>query len=183
MGDILMDFWSISGIILSSSLVTALLTKLADLWIHKDKYKKEYYKLVLQRRLKAYELIDEYISNFGTMTMVENKLCPTFMFLPDSFDILFVRMAEIKKQSLWYSSDLDKKLSTLNELLYNISTRKENGEHLEKIGLEILEELRDIRDGVSDSIRKDLLDLYDVKGFLNKKSDKQMNQLNLIKDK
>ncbi len=177
-----MNFWGITGIVLSSSFITALVTIAANWLIHKDQYKKEYYKLILQRRLQAYEMIDEYISNLNTVTLLNNDLIHTFLFNQEHFNIILIRMALIKKHDIWISKKLSIKLMEFNVLLVNIDTEINNKTNsIQQIGFNRRENIRKIKDEIYEILKEDFNNLYDIKSFLKSKELNDLHQVEFIK--
>lgn len=169
-----MNIWSILGLILSSSLLTAFITIIANWFLQKDKYKKEYYKLILQRRLQAYELIDEYISNANMRTLIGNELYPTFILEEEFFGIHLVRIFEVKKHTRWISKELTEKLTEYNALLINIDNEINLTMDRKLVAINNLEKIRNFQNEISNILMTDFRDLHNIKSFLKNKNEEKL---------
>ena len=178
-----MTGWEIFSMMLGSSVLASLLTKGIDIWIHNNKYKKEYYSLIINKRLDAYTNLNNFTSELSQLVVIENnKFIPRLLNSKNEFDYHLAMFVEIKKLSTWYSPTIDRILTRLNETLYNLDVRIRDKEVLSDLGDEFLDEIRSVRKELNTQITIDFKQLYDVKGFLdNQSKNTELIPINLTK--
>jgi len=114
-----MNTTQIITIILSSSLISAVLTAWVNWLLQKNNYKNDFYKKLLDKRISAYEDIEKLLVLLKTMVHVEkDKLCVQFCHLgKDYFDNFVISLASTSLNSFWLSDKMSYKITEFNVLL------------------------------------------------------------------
>jgi hypothetical protein len=157
--------------ILSSSFLSALLGAfIAGQYTLRAKhhdYIHHYYKMVLERRIAAYEQLDKLIGSIK-IAVLDKDNRPYHWILSNeedwvnSYKILFDTMSH----GLWLSNDLFKELRDLNLLLLD---RNETEESVIEFGKKNHKMIAIMREKIEHIRAIDMLHLYDVEGFLKNK--------------
>lgn len=156
-----MEIWHI---ILSSALVTSILSSVAT-WLIGNQalnksFKNDYYKLVINKRMEAYQHIDDQLKAMKITTLDDDAKAFHSMFYGDKKTIyanqhnLFLARAN----GIWLSNDMENALSELNQLLfkinYDITDDIDNNVALAK---NYYTQVADTREKVEKQLRKDML--------------------------
>lgn len=162
-------------LILSSSVLSAILTSVANWLIQKENYQKEYYKKILDKRLEAYGIVEHIESSLKLHVRLDNsKLCPAFCASgKQEFDNLIIKVAEAINISFWLSSEISNKLTEINVyLLQEIEDKiDDNGDvniQLAEIGTEKIEDIRKLRKELTTFLYNDFKSLHNVRKFIRK---------------
>ena len=158
-------------LILSSSVIGgaigAFITGRFNLSIKNREYENEYYKLVLSKRIAAYESIQKLVSSLKT-AVVDDDQQPYHLLLsyenslPDAHELL----GNISSQALWLSDDLFLQTLNLGRLLFG-ATNHEGGtiafakQHYKKFAT--------FREEIEKLHIRDMLTLHKVQKFLKTK--------------
>jgi hypothetical protein len=135
-------------------------------------YRNEYYKLVIQRRLSAYEQVEALISTLKT-SVVDREADPAhpyhYVFANASNETiayLHLLMKNVMESGLWLGDAVFNKLREFNELLFDLGEPEDALEfgkkHYEKVAI--------IRADLEGLVARDMLTLHDVQTFLKGKS-------------
>ena len=168
-----MEIWQI---ILSSALVSSLLSSVATWLIGNHalnkSFKNDYYKLVINKRIAAYQYIDNQLKTIKISALDDDAKPYHLMFYGDSktvyknqHNLIFARA-----NGIWLSSKMEDALYELNKLFFEINnsiTDDIDGNVV--VAKEYYYKVAEARDKVEMQLRKDMLVLYDVKGFLKEK--------------
>ena len=157
--------------LLSSSVVGgaigALIAGRFSLSVKNREYENEYYKLVLAKRIAAYESIQELVTGLKTAVLAEDRQPYHILFshddgLPEAHKLLY----EISSQALWLSDDLFVQTRDLGRLLFGADDL-EGGivafakKHYRKLAM--------YREEIERIHIRDMLSLHKVPEFLNAK--------------
>lgn len=172
-------------LILTSSVVSAIVSIFANSFTQKVSFRNEYYRQLIAKRLAAYQsaeivlmqLMPQSIYNIvdsKTGEKVSLKLISPMM-SKSHYDQCFKFFEETMQQSLWINSETTATLLELNSVLIDIPTEldlKENNmsfkfEDIER-AKEISTKLRKLNGRLSTQIRDDLSQLHDVHAFMVK---------------
>lgn len=161
--------------IISSSVVAAVLTSIINWLLVKQNYKNDYYKIILEKRINAYENMNSLVSEMSVLTNMGDYLIPTICFTVESFDNFQIKLALSVSDGFWLSSELSSKLSETNVyLLNNISNKISTDprkididEKYNESGKLELEQVRAFRKSLQTIMNSDFKKLYDVRSFLN----------------
>lgn len=166
--------------IVSSSVLAAILTSLANWLIHRSNYKNDYYKKILDRRLEAYENLNKVVGKLSIHTQLENSVIPSICFNEDFFNDYMVSLALTIDSSYWLNSETSIKMTELNVyLLNNISNKIDDTlsvKHSEviyhQLGNQHREKIREFKKDLQRLMNKDLTRLHVVKEFFKPDNDK-----------
>lgn len=157
--------------ILSSSLIStiivALITGLFRLRVSRNEYVSTYHKVVLDRRISAYEDVEHLITKLR-VAVVDNDQRPYHLLFSKDDDHLAVYelLYDVMSNSLWLSDQLYDSARELNVLIYS-HTENESG--LIEFGKNNYRAIADLRVNLERYHARDMLTLYDIPGFLKSK--------------
>jgi len=166
-------------LIISSSVLSAILTGLLNFRIQNLNYKREYYKKLIERRIQAQEQILSLTNELRIQVKLDegalcNRICATGEEHFNSFSILVASSVNI---SFWLSKELSEILLDFNIFLLNEITHeiKGNGQNerercLIDLGLHHHEKFREYRSKIDEQLMKDFAKLANVKSFVNSKN-------------
>lgn len=157
--------------ILSSSVFSALLGAFIagqyTLRAKQHDYIHHYYKVVLERRISAYEQLDKFIDSIKTAVLDKDQRPYHWLFSnEDDWTNSYKILHDAMSHGLWLSDGLFKKMRDFNLLLL---TREKTGESVIEFGKNNYETIATLREEIERIRALDMLRLYDVKGFLNSK--------------
>jgi|GEM_PF-1162227 len=170
-----MSTTSIITLLLSSSLLTAILTSVANWYINRNNYRNDYYKKLLDKRLKAYEEVEALISKIKPLVHLDDgSVCNIFLSCgKEGFDDFLLQIGMANISSFWLSDKTSGTITELNVyLLNNIldeSDEQNINAHLEQLGIKHREEIKRTRKPLEEILKEDLNQLHDIKGFLKRK--------------
>ncbi|MEM9672125.1 MAG: hypothetical protein ACFB15_32165 [Cyclobacteriaceae bacterium] len=170
-----MDY-SIILAVLSSSLLAAGLTGFINWRLQKQNYKREYYKKLLDKRIKAYEAVEGIVEQlYGQVQIEDGRLCPKICASGQEYFWRFVfDLYSSINNSTWLSSGTGRLLTEFNAfLLQSIDHRiDENADYdsqLLRIGAEQLEQVRDFREKLKLLLYQDFRTLHRIDSFVKNK--------------
>ena len=121
------DFLKIA---LTSSLFSAVVTTGANYYFKKQDYKRDYYKKIIDKRLKAYEELETFMGGFCLKHEVYNPIldknevksfevlhCFTY---EDGLKKANTDLLEVLKHSLWFSDEISENLSKINAFVCEV---------------------------------------------------------------
>jgi hypothetical protein len=159
--------------IISSSFVATVASSLINLYLKRLDFKNEYFKLVIQKRLEAYEHIELIIANLKTSALDEadQKAYHLPFFNTSDWHDFSVNQATSNSYSLWLNATISEKLSELNTLMnqFRFDFDISNQEDLIKGGKKYYDAIATIRVELENLARTDVLTLYDFKGIEKKR--------------
>jgi hypothetical protein len=154
--------------ILTSSLIATILSSAISAYISyyikKVEFRNEYYKIVIQKRIEAYELLESQIARLKQSTLDTDSKAYHTVFAYDSKYFLESITPAIKatSYSIWINPDtLDtfyKLKDVLIEISFNIQPEMPSGLILE--GKRNYKKIALIRDELEFKVRRDILTLY-----------------------
>jgi hypothetical protein len=156
---------------LGSGLVGALVAGIYNLRAKQKEYVNDYYKMVIQKRITAYEQLEK-------MTIIPLKSAladgtsdglyhvPFSSEEPDDWDRNVISLLVVMSQGLWFSDELWKKLQELNVLLFHF----EKPTSVVEFGKKNYQRIAGLRADMERIFAKDMLSLHDVKAFLKSKN-------------
>jgi hypothetical protein len=179
-----MQTFEVITLVVSSSVLAALLTGFVNLRIQNLNYKREYYKKLIDRRIDAQENILNLINQLRILVKLDsgklcNRICATG---EDHFINFTLHSASSVEISFWLSSDLmgiiqDFNIFLLDEITHEIrgTNKEEREESLVELGILHHETIRDFRSKMEEQLMKDFASMANVKSFVKSK--------NMTKDK
>lgn len=165
-------------LIISSSVLSAILTGFVNFRIHNLNYKREYYKKIIERRIKAQEQILNLTNELRLQVQLDNgtlcnRICASG---EEHFEDFSMLGAEYVNISFWLSRELSGILQEFNVFLLNEITHELIGENdserescLIKLGIDHDERIRAIKSRIEQQLMKDFKSLSDVNSFVNSK--------------
>lgn len=127
---IIIDLADIVKIALTSGISAALVTSGSNYFLKKQDYKREYYKKIIDKRLKAYEELESFMGAFCLKQEVSNPLQNEKE--PQSFEVLRCFTDEnglikansdilkVLKYSLWFSNEICDSLGKINSMVCEV---------------------------------------------------------------
>lgn len=183
-----MNTIQIITLLFSSSLLAAVLTLFGNHWLNREKYKTDFYKKVIEKRLIAYELLEILINRIQGLSQLEGGLAPMFMCLGmDHFYNTYFKIIEVVNYSIWLSPETSNKVTELNVYLINeieneLSDSDNIDEDLTRLGLQHRDRIKQFRQELQALVIKDFKNLHKVKSFIkNKEKDREENDQILYK--
>jgi hypothetical protein len=156
---------------LSGVLLGALLTGIFNVWSKNIEYKNTYLKMILEKRLDAYEFANSLIVQLKYPVQDPDGKAYHTIFLNDQkFDNFLSRIYLLPEKSLWMNDETSIKIKKIFDLLVSYKVRNGKGESLIDIGKEIYLTLGIRRDELEKSLLSDLKTLYKIDNFLSNKS-------------
>ena len=165
------DFWKI---LLTSTVISGMLSSLisyfVSAWLKDKDYKNEYFKIILHKRLEAYEFLENQIAVLKSIVRNENKNYNlVFSYGIDKFLNFQQNLHLAMSYSYWFNENTLRKMETLNDFFFVISQQVENDQELLEIGKNKNDELSQIRTSLEICVKKDYLELYKIEIFLKSK--------------
>ncbi|WP_427113840.1 hypothetical protein [Megasphaera sueciensis] len=143
-------------------------------------YKNTYYALVLQKRMDAYELIEQVISEFS-YAVGENGQQSYYPSISTKDDITkcIMLLVKIKLHTLWISNDMNTSLTKLNYMLYKLRESADiyNNKQLIELGKKLYDDFGKIRVDIGNQLTKDMLSLHEIEEFLATKKDQRLERI------
>ncbi|MDZ4097388.1 MAG: hypothetical protein U1E13_01675 [Methylophilaceae bacterium] len=162
---------SLLAIILSSSLISAVVSALVAgffaLRAKKYDYVHHYYKMILDKRIAAYEQLDILIDSIKIAVLDDDGQPYHWCFSSqENFDFFHRTLFNVMAHGLWQSDDIFSKIRGINILLLNIDKSIEG---LLEFGKQNYSDIASLREGIEKSRAIDMLNLHDVERFLKNK--------------
>ena len=155
-----------------SSIITAVLNAFFVFFQKNMEYKREFYKVIIDRRIKAYETVEKLLGNFSTYrsTASENHQDKSYeCFLPDEentdpLQLIFTDFDNIYKAQPWISRDLMKEIHQFNGFMIKVYGEISKSEYIEyeKLGILHYNEIRNIVSRIRSILGKDWLKLHRI---------------------
>lgn len=165
--------FEIVTLILTSSLLSAGLTAFVNWVIQKRSYRNEYYKKLLDRRIDAYEEVENLVARLtGMVNVGGGKVCNLICHMGyDTFATFLISIMIPIRKAFWLSDDLAGMLTELNVFLINeidnkIDENGDSGKQLIELGILNVESIRTYRKNIQSQLYKDLKDLHNIKKFI-----------------
>jgi hypothetical protein len=164
----------------SAALATVLSTGITSLinWLTKDKeYKNDYYKRVIDKRIKAVEALESYIGLFNIgrkarHSTSEDEFTFHFIFSDENCGKqLSDAIENVSKNGIWYGVETAKHANKLSKLVGEAYTKFDNKNEQEiiKIAIEYYREIEGAKIEVQRSISNDMASLQKVEEFFRAK--------------
>lgn len=156
-----------------ASLISAVALYITNMRVHKQKYKDDYYKMVIAKRMEAYAKVEEVyklLKTYASEDFGQSGHCIIFND-KEMLRICFKKLYKALNDNIWLSKELNDDLQYLNDMLMLFKQELENSDgdikELGKLRNPIFAEIRTL---IDKHYTKDMLALYDVKGFLKSKN-------------
>ena len=174
-------------IILSSvaigSIVAAIISGLLNMLIQDRDYKRDYYKLIISKRITAYQYIETQLNVMKVAVATEGG--GYYMMFGNTSNDFFqfqTNLAFALANSLWLSPETINALEKLNEAFFEINDKiTDNIVDNIKIGQEYYHQLAKLRIEIENCLKNDMLSLYKVHKFLKLKTIRKDRIFNIAK--
>lgn len=156
--------------VLSSSLISgvvgALIAGFFNLRSKRTEYINAYYRMALERRVKAYETVERLITMIK-IAVVDDDRRPYHIFFSENDEAAIYRqLLDVMSQALWLSENLFQKTRELNLLIYG---RDATNFELIEFAKSNYTAIAEIRTQIENIHGKDMLSLHEVRHFIRAK--------------
>ena len=156
--------------VLSSSLISgvigALIAGFFNLRSKRTEYINAYYKMVLERRVQAYEVVERLVTMIKIAVVDGDRRPYHILFSNNDEPAIYRQLLDVMSQALWLSDDLFQKTRDLNLLIYGRDTAKESLIEFAKSNYIAIGELRT---HIEKHHGRDMLTLHEVRQFIRTK--------------
>ncbi len=164
-------------LVLTSSLLAACLTALVNWFLHKNNYRNEYYKKILDKRLNAYEQVQRLLSLLtGSVQLDNGDICVFQLALGKEHfgKFLTVIFGAIEK-SFWLSEETSELLKDLNLFFLHTIDNAIDENHnydlqLQELGVEHRQKIKEMQFALQNQVYLDLSSLHEIKKFIKPKT-------------
>lgn len=148
-------------------IVGALITGKYNLWAKDRDYENEYFKLVLAKRISAYEELEVLVTGLKTAVVGDDNQ-PYHMIFSKDDDWLSINklLYNILSQTLWITDDLLQKIIELNRLNFR---GYKSGANVTDFAKEHYQTIALLREEIERKRTRDMLSLHKVAIFLKSK--------------
>jgi hypothetical protein len=158
------------GTVLTSSLVATVISGfiagLYSLRMKQREYLNEYYKIILGRRIAAYEQLEALIISLKTAVLDQDNKPYHWLFSQEGNQkIAYDLVTNVIAQALWLSDDAFRKSQELNRLMFTL--KPDSG--IIEFGKTNYVRIAELRHDLERILATDLLALHDIKRFLHEK--------------
>jgi hypothetical protein len=151
-----------------SGFLSALVAGIYNLRAKRSEYVNDYYKLVIKRRIEAYEQLERVIIQFKFTVVDDDKRGYHLPFASEEdkdWDATQILLAGVMSQGLWLSDKVFAKLRELNLILF----RHSKPPSMVEFGKQQYEKIATLRAELERLLAQDMLTLHDVGLFLKTK--------------
>lgn len=172
MGNIWINILSSAGV---ASIISAIVGYVFNVLMQKRKYKDDYYKMVIAKRMDAYSKTEQVCKLLKTHTY-DNETEGTYCIAFGSMDALLTlckMMHNALSDNIWLSDSIHAEMQKLNNIIVEIEDGcRTKGFDVKRIGIELYADIDTKRINIEKQYAKDMLTLHDVKDFLKSKTKK-----------
>lgn len=178
----LSEFWQA---IVGSAVISTIISNLCLWWHKKNDYKRDYYKKIIDKRIEAYEELEEFVFNIDKMIYCIVAEPPFLIYscFEDEYKSWTEKrsISDIIKRSEWYSADVINCLRKIEEILKkgleslrDIEEATEEEEYLQRMhaiecfGGKQEKSMKEIIENLRIAIKDDWNKLDDVESFLKR---------------
>lgn len=150
-----------------SGIVSAIISYYFNLRIRKLDYKNEYYKILINKRLEAYQFIENQTAVLRNVTIddIDNKTFHLmFSYGEDKFIDFQKNIMLANSKGLWIDKETSNTLTEFNDLFYNINEKvfKKSREEIEEVGKLYYKPISALRVKLENNLRKGFIDLHNI---------------------
>ncbi len=151
-----------------TGVLSALITGWFMLRAKRNDYVHEYYRIVLSRRVEAYEEVEKFIVMLKTTVLDNDKRPYHLLFSKDEDAVgVYQQLFAVMSKAIWLSEDLFNTTRELNLLCFK--QMRANGGLIE-FGKKHYKQIAEIRTRLEKAHVRDMLTLYNVPHFLKSKN-------------
>lgn len=159
-----------------ASVISALAGYIFNVLMQKRKYKDDYYKMVIGKRMDAYVKVEEIYKLLKT-NISEDSGKTSFCIIfndKDFFKIFYKKLYNAIGCSVWLSEDINDDLRHLNDMLLLVDkSLKTANTNIRELGKEKCAIFTEIYLLIGEHYKNDMLNLHNVEGFLKSKNTKK----------
>ena len=145
----------------------ALLTLITTLIVNRVSYKQEYYKMIIEKRIKAYNTIEHFVNSIKDLeTKALTDLNGTNK--DDFFNLLHKEIEKAKSVSVWLSNKMKESLNEFGVLLTHYELVI-NSDEVESRNIDIYSSISENKKKIEQVLKMDLTSLHKVRQFLRSK--------------
>jgi hypothetical protein len=149
------------------AVVSAILTGIYNLVTKRAEYANEYYKMVLNKRIGAYEQLEHLIAALKTSVLDTDQKPYHFLFSQeDRLKCAYVLLMNITEHALWLTDEAFEKAQQLNYRMYRTNFE---GSAIE-FGKDNYQPIAMLREQIESRVAEDMRDLHKVRRFLRRKA-------------
>jgi hypothetical protein len=161
-----MDAGTILTSTVAAAVVSGVIGGIYALRSKQREYVNEYYKIILTRRIAAYEQLERLVLMLKIAVLDEDKKPYHLLFSrDDDWQTAYDLLGNVMTQALWLSDDAFRKTQELNYLMF----RFKPGGGVIEFGKANYRKIADLRVDLERIVATDLLALHDVDRFLRQK--------------
>jgi hypothetical protein len=159
------------AIILSSTVISGVVSALVSGWFNvrskQSEYANAYYKLILERRLRAYEEVETLINSIKVAVMDDDRVPYHLLFSNDeNTDGVHAMLTGVMSRSLWLSDELFEITRELSVFVYQGAAHDAG---LIEFGKANYRDIAELRTRMERVLLRDMLTLHDAPAFLASK--------------
>lgn len=161
--------------ILSSSVLSAVLTSFFNWRIHNSNYKKDYYRKILDKRLEAYESLNNLINRLSDIVYIEKGVVHALLCNSKSFDYIISQYHIAMEKRYWFGEETGHKLTEFGVFLFNeISGQIDDSlpeEVLDQkyieLGIQHFDKISEFKQSLKYTVNNELKKLYKIDNFFD----------------
>lgn len=154
--------------LLSGAFIGTIITGLFNIYSKHKEYKHSYLKMVLEKRILAYENLNTIISELKISTITKSEAYHIIFNNKDDFNKFYSILIKTQKYELWLSNEVrDCFLKLFQELTRCLVLSEQD--NLVEIGKKEYTFIGKLRDQLESNLINDFKTLYNIDSFLNKK--------------
>jgi hypothetical protein len=158
----------ISGALLTA-VIAALIAGFFVLYSKHTEYKNSYLKMIVDKRVSAYEHLNVVIQNIKVAKVDNNKAYYHIFSNIELFDDFYKLMYNTQSYEFWMSDHTKSALLKLHQELTHCYIKYQQGNELIAIGKEEYETIAKLRDSLEINILYDFPNIYKVEQFFKNK--------------
>lgn len=167
--------------ILGSSALSTLMASWFNWKLHNTNYKRDYYKKILDRRISAYEKVNDLNLSLSTYVQMDDHVIHGFSSSEITFRNTNNKVYQCINDNLWLSDDLGRLVTELNTFLLNEFSNYINDDWDEetkdltymKLGRENIEKIDYFKREIKKFLKKDMKSLYQIDSFFEDDKNKR----------
>lgn len=174
--------------ILTSSIGAAILNHFGSIYLRNTDFKNEYFKIVIKKRLEAYDLLEYLISILKVSSLDETDGKAYHLIFAYGEDE-YIKSTKINtlanSNNIWLSTKADEKLAEILSVFHeiNFSYNIQSKESLISAGKDYYFRIATLRTELENIVRADLIDLHKISDIRGKKTKDGYVQINIKKNK
>ena len=157
---------------LITAVVSAIVTNFFLWWQKRNDYKRDYYKKVVDKRIKAYEQVEALAACFDhqTTNLYTNQKWLACCITLEAAKTTFKMIEDVEKHGLWLSEECNQCITNINKTLmplFYFDDKQEEAFKNErfKLSIDMYEDMVKHRENLRKIISNDMMNLHDVDNF------------------